>query len=156
MVLSKKELRALLKVPTTVEQAKQIKRRCEGLLEFMLKMKDNWAAIRAKTYKGFTTYEGVIGCPHCEETPTHHRMRQCDKCAWVNYPNKSGGLACYSAKFGGITIEEVRCLRYWTKRESAFVNRLVNSPFSALLACIRFLRGYIEWAVAVIKKGGVG
>lgn len=131
-VLTKKELEMLLQIPTTVEQAKQIKERNEALLDAL--------------YAG-TAYRGTVGCPHCGV--------QCSRCAWARYPaNKDDGPAfCFAGSFGGVTLNEI-----WLEGLDYSINDERLDTIENILdvnqdKIERFLIGHIEWANAVIRRG---
>jgi len=132
-ILSKKELRLLLKVPTTVRQAKQIIRRNKLALKALL-------ANEEKTF--------AVGCPHCKGS--------CDSCA---YPegNRLFGDQCLSYMFGGVNYYLVcnfislspEAIKVHSSPESSGMDRRIKQDLA-----IRWLQGHIEWAEAVIKAKG--
>ena len=83
-VLLKGELEALLRVPTTVKQAKQILERNRKAL-WLLKAGKN------RTLK--------LGCPHCIEASAGLGRIRCGKCAY--YRAWLDGMPCLSYTFGG-------------------------------------------------------
>lgn len=132
-VLAKKELKALLKVKTTVEEAKQIKQRNLKLLDAL--------------YAGYE-YTGYVGCPHCHGS--------CKTCEWYKYPVKitsSHDPKCFEASFGGVTYGELSAygIRYFFNSEQLRSINEIEPEFQDKIE--RFLLGHIEWANEIIKRG---
>lgn len=135
--LSQEELYALLKVPTTVYQAKKIRKR--NLLLWK-KFNDN------------DTSKSKIGCPHCKYN-YEEGIYSCSKCAWKLYPKRGIG-PCTEATFGSVLLGDQRVVTYSPDSEQ------VND---GILRCIDgeaeetedFLLGHVEWARAIILQGGI-
>ena len=132
------EMQKLMKVPTTVKEAKQILKRNEVLMNILVECsqdilggsdpgsfkfhKGNPFGWRSTTRDFF--YRGVtIGCPHCV-------VDHCSKCSWQEYNSDVYGLnykatKCLYAKFYGKTIvslldESIYFKLYYSIKEAAF------------------------------------
>lgn len=142
-VLSPQELEDLMKVPTTVEEARQIKERNERLLELLEKNEDGYVA---------------IGCPHCSYSSS--KGFSCKRgertCRWYKYPgvHKRYSMPCVYVPFGGISYADVsRIINY---ESSCAQVKNTEAEFSIYKKQKQqakiFLKGHIEWAEAVISK----
>jgi hypothetical protein len=143
--LTKEELDNLLKVPTTICQAKKVRKRNLLLWE---KFNDN------------DTSDSTIGCPHCKYTGEGHL---CSTCAWQLYPEQFGKtfLHCTSVTFGGVYFDNQVAVSYSTDSES------LNDTKESMIDCYsdeasdlieeveNLLLGHVEWAEAVILQGGI-
>ena len=182
LVLTKEELKKLLRVKTTKKEARIIKKRNKGLLNFLCSLPIDLYdldVLNFKTYCGdYDNFYGENGCPHCLWEVT---LCKCDGCRWEKYwgakyikLNKlDGSDKCCKATFGGVTYLEVHqrreidyvCVTYGCSSERAnfFPHSIVGSEeeereerFQEYLAqlekCKKFVKGHIEWAEAVINK----
>ena len=174
------ELKKLLKVPTTVKQATQILKRNEALLKVLENGVPN--LLKGFAPRGwnlsFIAYKQKIveiGCPHCV-------VSDCEYCSWAKYNLKSGYDVefCQFALFNGHTLEDLAednnqyfiALEYkknyaylivyanhlksqdkhlWTGDEKSETICIIQEEIQDIR---EFLEGHIEWAKAVIKKGG--
>lgn len=137
-ILRPKELKALLSVETTVEQAKQIIERNQVVLDWM-----------KKNPKKFMSWN--IACPHCIQAP--YGNFECKSCAYSKN-NPELFLSCTRMTFGGFShylniINEVIRLRsshidYYPCRKEA--------PPKQRRAVTTWLKGHIEWAEEVIRR----
>jgi hypothetical protein len=132
-ILTKTELRKLLRVPTSYEQAWKIKVRNEALLDALYRGKD---------------HHGCVGCPHC---------LFCRTCAWQKYSKKPRGRTsifgpCFYATFGGVTYEDIsnNGLTYGPMQEFIDSTDKIEPKYQDKIE--RFLLGHIEWANAIIAK----
>lgn len=136
--LYKEELDALIKIPTSVGQAKRIFIRNRSLLGFLLK-----GRVSRTQY----------GCPHCD--------RFCNHCAWTLLPsrNKSYGEPCCDVKFSGVNAHDVSdIIGYGADFEECFPygkDDLGDNEKEATETAVSFLRAHLEWAEAIIANGGV-
>lgn len=128
--LSAEELENLLHIPTTVAEAQQILKRNTGLLD----------ALERKDY----AYTGNAGCPHCGD-------HACTECAWFLY----GSAGCFDGMFGGLSVLSRTGVCYGVDSESLFLPEASIDRTRALRRARIFLRGHVEWAEAVISRGGV-
>ena len=141
-VLTSAELALLLKIPTTVEQARKIKKRNELLLKALL------AGVSGESSE----------CPHCAEASLivgkDYADFSCGKCAWNRdeLSTVGGMFFCVSerVRFGGVKYAEVYS-HLWLNPGYAVIggNALDNPKVEP------FIRGHIEWAEEVIRRGGV-
>lgn len=138
-VLSDEELAGLLLVPTTVAEAKQIKRRNKPLLD----------ALR----KG-VGYKGRIGCPHCK---LHEGA--CQKCPWTKHPLSNGeygySACCLLARFGGVSMCDVQDNGLTYAAGYEYILERVRLRDGEKEKIEKVLIGHIEWADEVIRLGGV-
>lgn len=140
-VLFPQELEKLLNVPTTGEQAFNIRKRNQKALD---------ALDRAKQ-SGKRVIDALLyGCPHCDWN--------CENCAWEHYPRLGYSRTshyCLGAIFKGVHADMVAHI---IGLASSFIrinyNPLVDSGKSFREA-LSFLEGHIEWANAVIELGGI-
>ncbi len=136
------ELQRLLKVPCTVKQARQIKRRNKQLL----------AALEAGIKRQEGTYPSFnVGCPHCSTN------MNCTNCAWRSYPGRHV-LRCTDAKFYGTSLNNQVKMQYiiqFSSNKETLAYSLLDTD-KAVNNAILFLKGHIEWANAVVKRGGIG
>jgi hypothetical protein len=148
-VLTQQELAGLLKVPTAVAQAKQIRKR-------------NIALLRA--IKRGVAWRGEVGCPHCQVVGEN----ECDTCAWSKHPaskmnarlfgkpyeNNIFGVCCLGVTFGGIPMRAVQgCGIEYAADWESFDPIKYHDNYSGSIE--RAIRGHIEWANEVIRRGGV-
>jgi hypothetical protein len=124
-ILSKKELRLLLKVPTSVRQAKQIIKRNTLALK----------ALRANEMKEFH-----VGCPHCK--------CKCSTCAYPTYKGCFGDQ-CLHYMFGGVNYYNINGFIRLAPSSIRVEGISQDIEFAE-----RWLLGHIEWAEAVIKDKG--
>lgn len=137
-VLSKHELNELLKVKTTMKQARQIIRRNSRALEIL---------------RSGVLGHVPIGCPHCEAVETN-----CTRCAY--HPEETGTSElssrelftefCLEYTFGGIRHREV-CRVIGIRPSHMHIIPDIGRPEIVASADI-WLRGHIEWAEAVLKR----
>jgi hypothetical protein len=130
-VLSRSELRNLLKVKTTKKQAEQIILRNQLALEML------------KNYLDDTV---LVGCPHCEACDV-----KCSKCA---YNIGTGGNIycqeyCLDYSFGGFRYRDVQSIidirpTHMHVRESTDE----HTRYKARV----WMEGHIEWAQAVLNQ----
>jgi hypothetical protein len=152
-VLTKTELSKLLKVKTSKEQARTIKRRNVGLLKFLNSLPTTLSEFNK--YDGPYEFSSKIGCPHCE---TFH----CDTCSWKAYDNRNEkgfkrvDYKCMDATFGGHNMTEKHggvTVDY--AEDSEYITVYENNNFEvyivALNRCKTFCQGHIEWANAIIN-----
>jgi len=132
--LYKRELDKLIKIPTTIDQAKRIIKRNRCLLRFK---------------RTFTRF----GCPHCET---------CWHCAWrlvFHYKEICLKQPCYHAKFSGLTILNVcNVIEYRSDGEDCYPHDFASctdGQKQEMIDAEAFLRAHIEWAEAVILQGGI-
>jgi len=136
------ELELLLKVPTTVEQAKQI-------------IKRNKLALRALEFQDYDRIEE--GCPHC----SHCNGFRCDECAWNLYEQLDEGrtenlLPCCHATFGGLVLDECDAVEVGSDFIKAAEPSDNPEEMGDWLRNGRaFLQGHVEWARAVILMKGI-
>ena len=136
-VLTRTELKNLLKVKTSRKQAAQVLKRNATMLDDVMNDRNG-------------VHE--IGCPHCSSE------YRCDRCAWNIPPfnnDKIGGRYCLNATFGGIDgvpdlvgLSHDKCHSYAADREYD------NLPSSSRQEAIKWLLGHIEWTLTVLKKEG--
>ena len=142
-VLSRKELRVLLKVKTTPEEARQI------LEKFSLII-----TILGKNYCwSIMGYENVsIGCPHCATDASGTYL--CSRCRYSIVPFKKilPMFPCTAALFGGYcygsvsSVVELSCT-------GATVYRCADK--SLVKAAIIWAKGHCEWAREEIGRAHV-
>ena len=169
-VLLEGELDKLLRVPTTVEQAEQIKQRNELLLEIVETFPDKDDEPKTWPYVCDDAIVHIVdvGCPHCSEAPEDLGFSfRCRECAWQlisEDPKISMDVRCVFIPFGGVTYREVSVLRpqvtfFSEKAECAMARTIQGCQWTEYCKRIKkiktFLLGHIEWAVAVIEAGGV-
>jgi hypothetical protein len=139
--LLKEELDILLQVPTTVEQAKTIRKRNLTLLS---------------NYRRQRNPHTKIGCPHCQHTS---RGFQCKGCAWTlirsQIRNADGDYdpderICVDMTFNGNCLNESSILYGYNKESISIFDELSKKTLNEA-----FLMGHVEWARAVIALGGV-
>ena len=137
--LSKEELDDLLKVKTTIRQARQIRRRNLKLFE-VFKNRDSLR----KQYD--REIESGIGCPHCNQ------WYDCSECAWMvlnTKENPDNRYPCCLTKFGGVTYDDQITVKFGHDFELV---RIYNSSSCDEDEEIvkNFLLGHVEWADAMI------
>ena len=135
-VLSKTELEALLTVPTTVEQAKQIVKRSRAALKL----------IRAGK-------EGIVrvGCPHCVAAGSTNNNYRCGQCAYRE-AGKGEWFACVHFAFGGHKYSHVRG---WVRLQATSLEVDLDG-ISMKSTPVVWLKGHIEWAREVIRRAKKG
>lgn len=155
-ILSKEELKNLLKVKTNRAQARQILKRNKGILKFLEQLPVTQEEY--DQYDGDGLYDGHVGCPHCYSY-------QCSNCSWQEfYEDRQACIgyrqACIYVPFGGIRyidcedISEIY-LSYYQERESVRWDFTYNEEYPEELANLKtFIKGHIEWAKEILKKYG--
>ncbi len=154
--MTPEELKALPE--TTVEQAKQIKRRCQGLLDALSPekvrplLKGEWLTEwREEGQWNRRHFMTTVGCPHCQDVVGH-----CNDCVWPG----GGGFQCVNPTFNGISLRAVRAnrpvrLEFGREREYFICKRITKVNRAKARECIRgiraFLDGHVEWADLVIE-----
>lgn len=131
------ELNLLLKIPTTVIQAREIIKRNAGLVRAIFENREK---------------ESGIGCPHCLWTTRKHF--QCTNCAWQFLKNDlyldNSNFICCEMTFGGLTLNDTKVC-YCAKEETI---NAINKDYDYSHEKT-FLLAHIEWAKAVIAMGGI-
>jgi len=145
-ILSKKELKNLFRVRTTVKEAKQIKKRNLLLLEAVNKRK---------------LYVSEIGCPHCKvkvvDSAYEDMTTDCEHCAWKPFASRTNLIPCFGATFGGVSLLSLQNngLSFYHDEEAFEPQDLADSPMGkevTLRRIVTFLKGHIEWADAILEK----
>jgi len=136
--LSKEEREVLRKVKTTPEQAEQIKRRNQPMLDLVRA----WLEYnRANTdEQPATRHLGNIGCPHCINVNA-----ECNRCAWKQATHKEPVWPeyCCFISFSGISYTQ--CLvKYGIYFER--IECLDERSITDLRKAEKFLAGHVEWA----------
>jgi len=139
-ILSVPELQILLKVPTTLEQAKQILRRNCLILE----------RLRERSSDPVT-----IGCPHCSSN------YPCGSCVWGKaFPRGVYPVwPCCAVPFGGqihgptdlLELSYYDAELNWESLDAYYSPRSVARK---VRKCRIFVQGHVEWAEVLIKLGG--
>jgi len=139
-VLTKEELERLLKVKTTVKQARQIIKRNQAVLR----------AIQTDPEKS-RTFE--IGCPHCKWDGDG---LQCGKCAYQVKNNDNVVFPLYTAccdyTFGGLKYKDPEISDYIYLRGSGIEYSPYRTTEDNLNAIKTWLQGHIEWGQEVIRR----
>ena len=135
MVLSKKELAGLLRVKTTKREAKSIRRRFQWVLDRLKKPYDE-ERDRARFH-----------CPHCKVELGHFC---CGSCRYQAHPRARGlDCPCLSVPFGGVTTKALGMLTVILGN-----NIVILKPWaweSKRARVVRWARGHVEWAEAVLR-----
>jgi hypothetical protein len=176
-VLTETELANLLKVPTTVEGALQIRERNEKLLEFLDEIPTTVDAMNAALNEvgNYCVVEEVdIGCSHCNGDLV------CATCVYRHYPEEELRLQpcdmhrrpltapCLDVLYGGLTANDLsrhdREVHLSYDADDATLTTTVDGPVDEddmvevnrqIQEVATVLTGHIEWADAVIVRGGV-
>ena len=147
-VLSKKELKHLLNLPTTLEEARTIKRKFEGVLAALEREEDDTIDER---------------CPHCVYDDDGCMFR-CGDCRYNKPPfvpdNQVPILRCTTVPFGGvmaINVETFVTLNCHSVEVHFPSLRRDGYPYfpDTLPEAKRWAKGHVEWADAVIRRKGV-
>lgn len=139
--LRRHELRDLLCVPTTSDEAYWILKRNEDLLRKLREM-DNT--------------DGHVGCPHCEKRDSSHWA--CGDCGWLatwadpedRYNGDGTKLACSLQTFAGTTLSDQQLVGYGHDCECLNLYYPGEETDTARL----FLQAHVDWAEVVIALGG--
>ena len=144
--LTDDELLVLRMVETTPEQARQIIRRNQPMLDLVRE----WIAYREGT-RGEPDrewYDGDVGCPHCDEM-------HCNHCAWEVLATegvvKQLKMACLAMTFGGVLYYDA-IVEYGAESEEIIFGRLYEATIVELRYTEIFLAGHIEWAEDVLER----
>ena len=136
--LRPKELREILRLPTTVAEAKTIKRRYNALAEAILNGR---------------SHMGKIGCAHCVFRDGRFR---CGECRWGNLPRRKTDLytgkqfRCCAQPFAGRTYDDPDMRAAITLGFNAECTRAGVGTYA-----YRYCMAHVEWAEEVIRLGGV-
>lgn len=163
-VLLPGELKKLLMVKTTRDQAKLIYIRNLKLLEWLEKHEQPNGEYHSFTIK--------YGCPHCQKIDMDNDS-DCNDCAWNSYPHPANTTAiCFRAEFAGYTLddmEDAQQIILIFDRDHAMIQitavpllpaKMVDSSIDYYLdhyeddyeMTHKFLEGHLEWTIAVIEK----
>lgn len=141
-------LKKLMVVPTTVEQARQIIRRNQAVIEGLGEIGPENMEITIP-----------IGCPHCDDC-----SGRCECCAWRHYAanKKEYDYFCVFADFNGHTLDDVRrqwpiSLLFFSHKATLLYHTTIAIPTAKEIQDCKdvireFCDGHIEWCDEVIRR----
>jgi len=148
MTLYPDELVLLLKLRTNRREANQIiDRNCWALAA----LEELWMKRDDDTGSG-TMENTSLGCPHCVYNDGAYGIQfMCHECRYKEISNPPRFMSpCVYVRFGGVCLEDLLCISL--------------TPYGIIVSCPKsrddlesarvFLKGHIEWAHEVIRRGG--
>jgi ribosomal protein S27AE len=146
-ILTKNELRRLLRVKTTVDQAKQLIRRNQKMLDAINEHPEERKIVKIK-------------CPHCSWgivfNKTTDSFYQCGKCSYKPESKNGRCFQCCEYTFGGFNYKDWEIRDNIDLKGPTIEYKGINSNRTfgqdTLKVIKTWLQGHIEWGQEVIRR----